>query len=222
VTGHAAGARRIRVLVVDDHSLVRDAVRSALQDDPAIEAVGVARSAAEALSVARATCPDVIVLDYRLPDGDAPEVIGRLREQGSAAEVVVLSGNSERRNIRAALDHGARAFLTKRATDLERVARAVRDAAEGKSTLSEDALSEFLSSVRDDSASVVAELTAREREIWRLVAHGKSNSEIAAAAFITERTVKYHVSNLLSKTGTKTRTELVAKAYTSGLMDATT
>ncbi len=212
----------IRVEIVDDHALIRDAIRLALKSEESIGHIEVARSAAEAISVARATSPDVIILDYRLPDGDAPDVIDRLREQGCQAEIVVLTSFGERRNIRAALDHGARAFLTKRATDMERLATAVVNAAAGRDTMSEDALAEFLNSVREGApAHSQREMTSREKEIWRLVAKGKSNSEIAAAVFVTERTVKYHISNLLQKTGSRSRAELVAAAYMSGSMDAT-
>jgi DNA-binding NarL/FixJ family response regulator len=214
-----ANPTRVRVVIVDDHALVRNAVRLALEPDPRIEIVGEARSGAEAISTARATSPNVIVLDYRLGDANAPEVIDRLREVGCMAEIVVLTSYGDRRNVRAAIDRGARAFLTKRATDIDHLATAVLDAHAGKDTLSEDALSELLHSVRDHDLRVGAQVTPRAREVWRLVALGKSNAEVARELFITERTVKYHVSNLLQMTGARSRAELVALAYRSGLMD---
>jgi len=209
----------VRVVIVDDHELVRNALRLALEPEGRIEVVGEARSGREALSTVRATAPDVIVLDYRLGDADAPEIIDSLRAQGSKAEVVVLTSYGERRNVRAAIDKGARAFLTKRATDINELATAVLDAHEGKDTLSGDALAELLRSVRDHDQRLESEVTPRGREVWRLVAQGKSNSAIASELFITERTVKYHVTRLLSATGARTRAELVAVAYRSGLMD---
>ena len=105
----------------------------------------------------RATEPDVVVLDFRLGDSDAPDVIDRLRELGSKAEIVVLTSYGDRRNVRAAIDRGARAFLTKRATDIDRLAKAVLDAHAGKDTLSEDALAELLSSVRDQDLRLESE-----------------------------------------------------------------
>lgn len=210
---------RVRVVIVDDHALVRNAVRLALEPDPRIEIVGEARSGAEAVSAVRATAPDVVVLDYRLGDADAPEIIESLRAQGSSAEIVVLTSYGDRRNVRAAIDQGARAFLTKRATDIDRLAKAVLDAHEGKDTLSEDALTELLSSVRDQDTRLGSEVSPRAREVWKLVALGKSNADIAQVLFLSERTVKYHVSNLLQATGARTRAELVALAYRSGLMD---
>ncbi len=210
---------RVRVVIVDDHALVRNAVRLALEPDPRIEIVGEARSGAEAVSTATATAPNVIVLDFRLGDANAPEVIDRLREVGCTAEVVVLTSYGDRRNVRAAIDRGARAFLTKRATDIDRLATAVLDAYAGKDTLSEDALSELLRSVRDHDLHLNAEVTPRALEVWRRVALGMSNEEVARELFITERTVKYHVSNLLQVTGARTRAELVALAYRGGLMD---
>jgi DNA-binding NarL/FixJ family response regulator len=211
---------RVRVVVVDDHSLIRDAIKVALRDDTRIEICGEARTADEAVSVAHATAPDVIVLDYRLPDGDAPEVIGRLREQGTDAEIVVLTSYGEQRNVRAAVDSGARAFLTKRAADIDGLAEAVLAAWRGQETLTDDALSALFSSVRDQTTGVQANLTPRECEVWRLVALGKSNAVIGQELFVSERTAKYHVSNLLEKTGARSRAELVSLAYRSGLMDS--
>ncbi|HSK46510.1 MAG TPA: response regulator transcription factor, partial [Coriobacteriia bacterium] len=207
------------VVIVDDHALVRNAVRLALEPDSRIEIVGEARSGAEAISTVRATAPDVVVMDFRLGDADAPEVIDRLREQGSKAEIVILTSYGDRRNVRAAIDRGARAFLTKRATDIDRLARAVLDAHAGKATLSEDALSELMNSVRDQDLPFKSEITPRAREVWRLVALGESNAKIASDLFVSERTVKYHVSNLLAATSARTRAELVGLAYRSGLMD---
>ena len=212
-------ATPVRVVIVDDHALVRNAVRLALEPEERIEVVGEARSAAEAVSTVRATAPDVVVLDFRLGDADAPDVIDRLREFGSEAQIVILTSYGDRRNVRAAIDRGARAFLTKRATDIDRLATAVLDAHAGKDTLSDDALAELLSSVRDQDLRLDSSVSPRAREVWHLVALGKSNAEIAREIFVSERTVKYHVSNLLEATGARTRAELVALAYRSGLMD---
>lgn len=210
----------VRVAVVDDHAIIRDTIRLAAQSDPRIELVGTARCAAEALSLARLTAPDVIVLDYRLTDGEAPELMRELRDRGCNAAAIVLTSYDERRNVRAAIDAGASGFLTKRSTDFDRLASAVVDAAAGRETLSADALSELLTSIRDQGSDLELELTAREREVWRLVALGRTNGEIARDIFVSERTVKYHISKLLQKTGARTRAELVAVAYRSGLMDS--
>jgi DNA-binding NarL/FixJ family response regulator len=211
--------RATRVLVVDDHPLMREAVRGALDAQEGIDVVGEARSAAETLSVARLTDPDVVVLDYRLPDSDGANVIKQLRDQGCEAAVVVLTSFGDQRNVRTAIDNGACAFLTKSTTDTARLVQAVRDAQHGDSTLSGDALTALLASVRGPSAQHAADITEREAQVWRLVAEGKTNAAIAADLFVAERTVKYHVSNLLEKTGSHTRGELVALAYRSGRMD---
>ena len=209
----------VRVVIADDHKLVRNALRLALETDERICVVGEARSGAETLSAVRATAPDVVVLDYRLGDIDAPEVIDRLCEQGSHAKIVILTSYGERRNLRAVIDRGALAFLTKRATDIDRLARAVLDAHEGRTTLSKDLLSES-GDTGGGSLRSVTEMTPRAQEVWRLVALGNSNHAIAAELFLTERTVKYHVSNLLAATGARSRAELVSLAYRSGLMDS--
>ncbi len=213
--------RALRVVVVDDHAFVRDAIRQVLGERSDIDVIGEAQTAAEAISVIRATDPDVVVLDYRLPDGDAPELMGRLRELGCETEVVVLSSYGEQRNVRAAVDCGARAFLTKRATGLDRLADAIVEAAAGRDSLSGDALSCLLASVRQEAQHQWSDISPRETEVWRQVSLGKSNATIASELFITERTVKYHVGELLEKTGAASRAELVALAYRSGLMDAT-
>lgn len=215
------GERPVRVVIVDDHALVRDAVKLALGGDERVEVVSEARCAAEALSACRLTEPDVVVLDFRLPDADAPAVMEQLRSQGSRAEVLVISSYGERRNVRLAVDSGARGFLTKQASDMHSLADAIVDVSEGKDALSHDALSALLRSVREHTAALESGLTPREREIWLLVAEGKSNATIARELFVSERTVKYHVSNLLSKTGAESRAELVSLAFRIGLMDAT-
>ncbi len=215
----ASAGKPVRVVIVDDHALVRDAVRVALQGDERVQVVGEARSAAETLSAVRLTDPDVVVLDFRLPDSDAPSVIADLRTQGSRAEVLILSSYGERRNVRLAVDSGARGFLTKQASDMHNLADAIVDVSEGKDALSQDALSALLRSVREHTASLESGLTPREREVWLLVAQGKGNAAIAGELFLSERTVKYHVSNLLSKTGADSRAELVSLAFRIGLMD---
>lgn len=212
--------KKVRVAIADDHAIIRDALRLALEADARIELVGTARTVAEAISLVRTTAPDVMIVDYRLSDTEVPELVCGLRERGYNTEIVVLASQAERRMVRAALDCGARAFLTKRTTDFERLTAAVLDAAAGKDTLSEDALSELLSSIRDHAPQLGSDLTPREREVWRFVSLGKSNPDIAKDIFLSERTVKFHVSNLLQKTGAKSRAELVAMAYRTGVMDA--
>jgi len=211
--------RPVRVVVVDDQAFVRDAVRLAFANEPAVDVVGEARTAAEAVSVVRATQPDVIVLDYRLPDEDAPELLDQLRERGCDARAVILTSYGEQRNVRAVIERGACAVLTKGATDMGLLARAVIDARDGKETLSKDAVSMLMTSMREESTGPPAKVTPREREVWYLISLGKSNSTIAGELFVSERTVKYHVGNLLEKTGAESRAQLVAIAYNCGLMD---
>ena len=216
-----SGTPTSKVMVVDDHPLMREAVRTALDAERDIRVVGEAGTAAEALAVASRTGPDVVVLDYRLPDSDGASTIQQLRAQGCEAAMVVLTSFSDQRNVRAAVDSGACAFLTKATTDSGRLVAAVRDAARGESTLSADALNALMASVRDTSSGTGAcgDVTDRERQVWQLVSLGKTNAAIAGELFVAERTVKYHVSNLLAKTGSHTRGELVALAFRCGLMD---
>lgn len=209
----------VRVLVVHAHALIRDAVRLALADEPSIDVVGVAHTGTGALSAAKSTDPDVVVLGNRLSDVDAPTLIAALRDQGCVAEVVILALQGEQRDVRSAVDRGARAFLTTLATSIPRLRSAVINAANGTETLSQDAVCALVNSVRQEIDLLRGQPTSRECEVWRLVAEGKTNSEIALGLFLTERTVKYHVGRLLEKTGSRSRAQLVAVAYRQGLMD---
>ncbi len=219
VTDHN-GDRPIRILVADGNAFIRDAIRRSLANDGRIEVVGEASTAAEIIWAVRTTAPNVVVLDYRLPDAEAPDIIGRLRERSNAPEFVVLSSVSGAREVRSALQSGARSFLTKRSATVADLTEAIRDASEGVDRVTDDALAALLSSVRRGSKERYETITPRAREVWRLIALGKTNAEIAGLLFVTERTVKYHVGMLLERTGTRSRAELVAVAYQQGVMDA--
>jgi DNA-binding NarL/FixJ family response regulator len=210
---------RVRVLVVDECAFVRDAIRLAIDAEERLELAADASTAAAALVAARSARPDVVVAEYQLPDAEAPELIAALRSERCDAEVVVLTGQADRRAVRRSMDCGARAFLTKRSTGVARLGRAVVNAADGIETLSNDALALLVSSIRLESLEPTGEWTKREYEVLRLAAQGASNAEIAHALYLSESTVKYHVGRLLEKTGARNRAELVAFAYRDGHMD---
>jgi DNA-binding NarL/FixJ family response regulator len=206
----------VRVAIVDDHPLMREGLRHAFEPSADISVVGEAGTAREALEMATASEPDVILLDFRLPDADGVTVLKQLREQGCTAHVVMLTCVSDQRCVRSAIDNGACGFLTKSTANRAALCEAVRNASRGLSAVSPDALTSLLDNVREDCPDHV---TAREEEVWRLVASGMTNAEIAQALFLSERTVKFHVGNILRKTASRSRAEAVSLAFTCGLMN---
>ena len=206
----------IRVAIVDDHPLMREGLRRSFEHAHDIHVVGEAGSGAEALRLVDECEIDVMLLDFRLPDTDGVSVLRQMREDGCATKVVMLTCMGDERSVRSAIDSGACGFLTKGSADRDCLIDSVRNASRGLSAISPDALTALLTNVRDDYPD---HLTGREREVWHLMADGMSNAEIARALVVSERTVKFHVGNILRKTQSRTRAEAVSLAFTCGLMD---
>ena len=211
-----AMAEPIRVAIVDDHPLMREGLRRAFEHVHDIKVVGEAGSGAEVLRLVDECEIDVMLLDFRLPDTDGVSVLRQLRKDGCTAKVVMLTCIGDERSVRAAIDSGACGFLTKGSADRDFLIDSVRNASRGLSAISPDALTALLTNVRDDYPD---HLTGREREVWHLMADGLSNAEIGKALVVSERTVKFHVGNILRKTQSRTRAEAVSLAFTCGLMD---
>ncbi|GAA4211232.1 response regulator [Microbispora amethystogenes] len=220
----------IRVLIADDHTLVRDGLTMMLAEQPDIEVVGEAADGAEAESAARELQPHVVLMDVRMPrvDGIAATA-GICRE--TAAKVLVLTTFDLDEYVYDALRAGASGFLLKDMRRAELV-EAVRVVSAGESLLAPTVTRRLISDVvrRSRSAAAppavarwagdgrLAALTARERETLCQVARGLSNAEIAAELFVTEHTVKTHVSSVLAKLGLRDRVQAVVLAYESGLV----
>jgi len=215
----------IRVVLADDHTLVREGIRSllALVDDIAL--VGEAGDGEEALAVVEATRPDVVLLDMRMPKGDGCFVVAELARRGILPPTLILTTFDDDEAVLEVVRAGARGFLLKDVT-LERLVAAVRALAAGE-TMIQPALTARASrelAARGTSAPPGAEsaneteLTTREREVLRLLAAGYSNREIAKALFVAEGTVKNHVSNILTKMGVRDRTRAVLKAAEWGVL----
>ena len=212
----APDALPIRVVIADDHPLIREGLARALEDEADIRVIGEASSGAEALSLLGDLEPDVLLLDVRLPDVDGIDLLRDLRERCHDAKVVMLSCVDDERSVRAAIDGGASGYLTKDTTDRWRLVTSVRDVCRGLCPISPGALTHLVDALHDHNADP---LTAREREVWRLMAEGMTNAEIARTLFISERTVKFHVGNILRKSNARTRAEAVSLAFRCGLMD---
>lgn len=206
----------IRVLIVDDHTMVAEGMASILEDQPDLEVVGVAGSVADAHRLAVTEMPDVVVMDYRLPDGDGAEAARRIRAERPEAQVVMVTASGHDTVLAAALEAGCAAFVTKdRAAD--QVADAVRAAYAGQATIPPDMLARLLPRLQPQSRQVGA-LTAREREVLQLLAEGLSNQEIAERLFLSMSTVRNHVQNVLRKLDAHSRLEAVTIAVRQGIV----
>jgi DNA-binding NarL/FixJ family response regulator len=193
----------IRVLLADDHGLVRDGLGRLLASVSDIEVVAAAADGAEAVQLAREHRPDVILMDLRMPGMDGSEATRRVLEDDPAAQVVILTSFSERDEILTALDAGAIGYLLKDA-EPDEVIRGVRAAAHGESPLAPKAARELLGS---RSSAPASQLTDREREVLRLVTRGLPNKLIARELGISEKTVKAHLTTVFQRIGVTDRVQ---------------
>lgn len=204
----------IRLLIVDDHPVVRDGLRGMFTGDPDFEVVGEARDGAEALALAAHSRPDVVLMDLRMPGMDGVTAIGRLVGSGSTAKVLVLTTYDTDADVLPAIEAGATGYLLKDAPR-EELVRAVRAAARGEAVLSPSVAGRLMGRLR---APAEEPLSHRELEVLAMVAKGTSNREAAARLFISEATVKTHLLHVYAKLGVNDRAAAVAVAYDRGLL----
>ena len=210
----------IRVLVVDDHQVVRAGLRVFLDLLDDIEVVGEAADGSEGLAMARRLLPDVVLMDLLMPRMDGITAIGRIREELPDVEIVAMTSFIEEEKVTAALEAGAAGYLLKDA-EAEEVASAIRAAHAGKVHL-DPAVARLLAQRmrrRPTEEEATEPLTEREKDVLRLLGKGHSNKEIAAALFITERTARTYVSNILGKLGLASRTQAALWAVEHHLVD---
>jgi DNA-binding NarL/FixJ family response regulator len=207
-------AEAIRLLLVDDHPVVRDGLRGMCESSADFEVVGEAGDGVEALTLAKELDPDVVLMDLRMPGGNGVDAIAALASSGSRAHVLVLTTYDTDRDIMAALDAGATGYLLKDAPRDELFA-AIRAAAAGESVLSPAVATRVVSRVRTAGSEA---LSGRETDVLALVAKGRSNREIARALFVSEATVKTHLGHVYAKLGVNDRASAVATAYDRGLL----
>jgi len=220
----AAPDERIRIVVVDDHDVVRRGLLTFLGGEPDLEVVGAAEGGMQALHLIaqldeRAQRPDVVVMDLEMTPVDGIETTRQIRSRYDDVEVVALTSFGEEERVRAALEAGASGYVLKDA-DVDEVAGAVRAAHRGELQL-DPAVARLLMSPlrgisRDDVSSA---LTPRELEVLALVGTGRANKEIAAELSISERTARTHVSNILRKLGLASRTQAALWAVREGLVE---
>ena len=207
----------IRILIVDDHSVVRQGLRMFLGLDPELEVIGEAQDGAEALVKVRELKPDVVLMDLLMPVMDGITATTAIRREMPDVEVLALTSVLEDASVVGAVRAGAIGYLLKD-TQADELCRAIKAAAGGQVQLSPKAAARLMREVRAPESPEA--LTDRETEVLRLLAQGQSNKEIAHTLNIGEKTVKTHVSNVLGKLGVQSRTQAALYAVRIGLVPA--
>jgi DNA-binding NarL/FixJ family response regulator len=206
----------IRVLVVDDHPIVRQGLVSVLEDEDDLEVVGTAETGREALRVVERLAPDVVLLDLEMPDLDGVEAIPLLLAARPGVGVLVFTAYDTDERVLGAVRAGARGYLLKGASG-EEIARGIRTVSSGGSYLEPRVASKLLAEVSAPRRAT-SSLSGREREVLRLVADGLPTKQIATSLSITERTVKFHINSIFHKLGADNRAQAVAIAAQRGLI----
>ncbi|MFE0104761.1 response regulator [Streptomyces sp. NPDC059009] len=216
-SGAASNPEVITLLIVDDHPVVRDGLRGMFESSPDFSVLGEASDGVAALGQVAALDPDVVLMDLRMPGGNGVDAIAELTRRGARARVLVLTTYDTDSDTLPAIEAGATGYLLKDAPR-EELFTAVRAAAQGRTVLSPAVASRLVSAVRTPAAAPDASLSAREREVLVLVAKGTANREIARELFISEATVKTHLTHIYGKLGVKDRAAAVAVAYDRGIL----
>ena len=208
----------IRILLVDDHAVVRQGLRMFLSMDPELEIVGEAGNGIEALKKIEELSPQVVLMDLMMPEMGGIEAIGQCRIRFPEVEVIALTSVLEDRSVVQAVKEGATGYLLKN-TEADELCVAIKAAAQGKIQLSPEASKRLMKSFQ--SPDPVEDLSERELEVLKLIAQGSSNKEIADHLTVTEKTIKTHVSAVLTKLGLKSRTQAAIHAWQTGLVQHT-
>jgi DNA-binding NarL/FixJ family response regulator len=200
----------IRVLLADDHRLILEGLRLAFEEVEGIEVVGMASEGRQVLPLIAGTNPDVVLLDMRLPDMDGIACLERIRKLHPSVKVVMLSASTDPARVRAALARGASAYIVKTVNPLD-IPAALRQ-------VFEPAIY-FAGSIAEEDPGAAVGLTEREIAMLRAIARGLSNAAISKEFWVTEQTVKFHLTNIYRKLGVKNRTEATRFAYQHGLTE---
>ena len=211
----------ITVLLTDDHAIVRQGVRAFLETQPDIKVIGEAGSGEEAIPLCESLAPDIVLMDLLMPGMGGVEATRRVKAISPRTQVIVLTSYHEDEHVVPAIRAGALSYLLKDAAPGE-IATAIRKAAVGEVTLSPAIAAQMMKAVTGErkaiEASMPSPLTTRELEVIRLIADGLSNTEIAEKLFLSEKTVKSHVSNILAKLHVTDRTQAAVYAWREGIM----
>jgi len=210
-------AKPLLVLVVEDHRMVAESLAGALRSTPGIDVLGVVSTAAAAVRAVSENPPDVVLMDYRLPDGDGIETARRLQVEHSATRVVILTASDDHALMLAAIEAGCAGYVTKDRS-LEELVAAVRAAHAGTTLLSPDLLMRLVGRRASDLRQLGDDLTVRETEVLTMLAVGRSNAAIAGELGISVNTVRNHVQNVLGKLQAHSKLEAVAVAVREGVI----
>jgi NarL family two-component system response regulator LiaR len=206
----------IRVLIADDHAVVRQGLKMFLSLNAEFEIIGEATNGAEALRMAHQLTPDVVLMDLLMPEMDGITATAAIRRELPDTEVIALTSVLEDKSVTGAIRAGAIGYLLKD-TESDELIRAIKAAANGQVQLSPKAAARLMREIRTPESP--ESLTERETEVLRLLAQGKANKEIAHELVIGEKTVKTHVSNILSKLNVSSRTQAALYAVRIGLVE---
>lgn len=207
-----SGERPVRVLLCDDHEVVREGLRTLIARQPGISVVAEAGTAKEAIDAAARAKPDVVIMDIRLPDGSGIEACRTIRERRPETAVLMLTSYADEEALFASILAGAAGYLLKQSTGRS-VVEAIQAVAQGRSLLDPDVTGKVLERVRrggEQEDPAFASLTEQERRVVEQVAEGKTNREIGEILFLSEKTVKNYVSRILDKLGLSRRAEAAA------------
>ncbi len=214
---------KIKVLLVDDHAIMRDGIRALLSLDDDIEIVGEAGEGKEAIEKARQLLPDIIVMDIAMPGMDGLEATRRIMKEVPKAKVLILSQHNDKEFILSSIKAGSAGYIPKRALGSELVS-AIRALYRGESFLYPSAAAALIRDYREQAQTADSYdlLTPREREILKLIAEGHTSREIADMLFISLKTVMGHRTKIIEKLGLRNRTELIKYAMRKGLLSLET
>jgi DNA-binding NarL/FixJ family response regulator len=209
-----------RLLLVDDHTVVRAGLRMLLESDGDFEVVDEAGDIADAVFKVRRHHPDMILLDVRLPDGDGVEAIGRLRAEAPDCQVLILSMEDDPHHVRQAFANGANGYILKEAAEAD-LLQAVHEIAAGGRYLHPELGARVMQADMVEREKAQSDpLSEREHEVLRLLARGHTNQEIAKMLFISVRTAETHRAHIMQKLRLRSRAELVSYALDNGMLDA--
>jgi len=210
----------IRIVIADDHLIIRQGIRLILETEKDLELVGEASDGAEALEICASQCPEVVLMDLRMPGMDGLTAIEKLKDQHPEIAVVILTTFNEDELMVRGLKAGARGYLLKD-TNREALFNTIRAAARGETLLSPEVMQRLIDRAEKNNSNTHKEtlLTDREEEVLRAVANGERSKEVALRLGITERTVKAHLASIYNKLGVDSRAAAIAVAAQKGYLD---